>query len=89
MPISAELLGLLEGDMGLSIRSQAQEVGLAHARQRDGAAFDMRALGAAVASELVQSDDPQTFAGLNTAVRIPTTVDHPGIGPGIQGVPKA
>lgn len=78
MPISPELLGLLEGDMGLSIRNQSQEVGLAHARQRDGAASDMRALGAAVAVAMLQADEPTTFAGINAGVRTPDTLDHPG-----------
>lgn len=50
----------------------------ATARQTDGAAYDQRLLGGFIAGELMRSNDPESFAGLNTASRIPTTLDHPG-----------
>jgi hypothetical protein len=50
---------------------------LAHRRQADGAAFDMRLLGGALTNAIVSSDDPATFAGYNAAVRVPTTIDQP------------
>ena len=54
---------------------------VAHAieRQRDGSLFDLRALGAVIASELLVSNDPSEMSRVNAAVRIPTTLDHPGI----------
>lgn len=56
-------------------RESAQQI---HERQSDAAGQDMRVIGAAIASAVVSSDDPQQFAGLNAGVRVPTTVDHPG-----------
>lgn len=50
---------------------------LALARQRDAAAFDMRVIGAVAAGELLVTNDPSEVARLNTAVRTPTTIDHP------------
>lgn len=64
---------LLEG-----ARLRAGDVALATARQRDGAAQDMRVIGGAIAAEVLRSDDPAQFAGLNAGVRIPTTLDQPG-----------
>lgn len=66
--LTAVLTGLLAG----SFEAQNDDHNLALARQRDGAAFDMRALGGAIARELVQADDPQTIAGLNTTSHVPT-----------------
>lgn len=53
------------------------DLNLAFARQRDGATYDQRVLGAVAAVELLVSDDPMQVAGLNTGMRTPTTVDHP------------
>ena len=58
-------------------RLQEHAIG-ATQRQTDGAGFDQRALGAVIANELVVSNDPMTMAGMNAAVRIPTTLTHPG-----------
>lgn len=54
-----------------------RELDLAFRRQGDGAAFDMRALGAVAANELLVSNDPSEISRLNAAVRTPTTIDHP------------
>lgn len=54
-----------------------RETDLAFRRQADGAAFDMRVIGAVAASELLVSNDPADFARTNAAVRVPTTIDHP------------
>lgn len=53
------------------------EMRLAYRRQGDGAAFDMRLLNGALTNACLTADDPMTVAGLNTAVRTPTTIDHP------------
>lgn len=49
------------------------------ARQTDGAAFDHRALGIAMIGAVAGADDPSEFSRVNAGVRIPTTLDHPGI----------
>lgn len=72
-----ELLKLFHADAAEAIASRRDDTRLATARQRDGAAYDMRALGAAIGGSLIQSDDPQSFGTLNAAVRTPTTLDHP------------
>ena len=69
--------------MGLMIQQQQIAMGdlqLAFARQRDGAAYDMRVIGAISANELLVSNDPVQFAGLNTGIRTPTTISHPSVG---------
>ena len=55
------------------------ELQLAMARQRDGATYDQRVLGAVAAVELLVSDDPMQIAGLNTGIRTPTTISHPSM----------
>jgi hypothetical protein len=72
------------------VLAQTEDAAQAMARQRDGAAFDMRALGGAIARELVQADDPQTIAGLNTTSHVPTP--QPYVAPNFvspQGGPPA
>jgi len=64
----------------MGIQSQQllmSDFGLALARQRDGATYDQRVLGAVSAVELLVTNDPMQVAGLNTAIRTPTTIDHP------------
>lgn len=41
------------------------------------ASHDNRLLTAAVASALLQADDPQTYAGMNVSARVPSTLEHP------------
>jgi len=65
--------------MGIQAQQVAMgDLNLAFARQRDGATFDQRVLGAVAASELLVSNDGMQIAGLNSGVRTPTTLDHPG-----------
>lgn len=65
--------------MGIQSQQVAMaDLNLAFARQRDGATFDQRVLGAVAASELLVSNDGMQIAGLNAGVRTPTTIDHPG-----------
>lgn len=61
-----------------AIGRRRDDINLATARQRDGAAQDMRVVGSAIAANIIQSDDPTQYAGLNAGIRVPTTVDHPG-----------
>lgn len=77
--MAVNLEEVLAADFAESVARRRDDTALATARQRDGAAFDMRALGGAIADQLIQADDPAQFAGMNAAVRIPTTVDHPGV----------
>lgn len=61
-----ELLGLFKAGFAAAIE-----------RQRDGAAQDMRVIGAAVAAWLAPSDDTSEMSRINAAVRVPTTLTHP------------
>ena len=79
----AELPASVETQLTLmGIQSQQiamADLNLAFARQRDGAAYDQRNLGAVAAVELLVSNDPMQVAGLNTGVRTPTTISHPSM----------
>ena len=77
--MAVDLQEMFAADAAESIARRRDDSQLATARQRDGAAFDMRMLGGFLASSLFSSDDPERFAGLNAGVRVPTTLDHPDI----------
>lgn len=68
---------MFEGDLAQAVARRRDDSDLAAARQRDGAAYDMRMLGGFMTGSLFSSDDPERFAGLNAGVRVPTTIDHP------------
>ena len=61
-----------------------QDTELAFARNRDVALYDLRVLGSVSASELLVTNDPMQVAGYNTAIRTPTTIDHPSAVVGTQ-----
>ena len=67
------------GRIALESVNYASEIALANRRQADGAAFDMRALGGLLGVEFLVSNDTSEMTRTNAAVRIPTTLDHPGI----------
>ena len=73
------LAGQFSADTAMALARQRDDAQHAQARQRDGAAYDMRMLGGFITGELFRSDDPAQFAGLNAGVRVPTTLDHPSI----------
>lgn len=75
--MALDLHEIFIADAAEAVAARRDDTRLATARQRDGAAFDMRALGAAIGGSLIQSDDPGQYANLNGAVRTPTTLDHP------------
>jgi len=77
--MAVDLQEMFSADAAEAIARRRDDSQLATARQRDGAAYDMRMLGGFMTASLFASDDPERFAGLNSGVRIPTTVDHPGI----------
>ena len=77
MAMSQELVNIFEGDLAAAVGRHRDDVQLAQARQRDGAAFDMRVLNGAISTAILQGDDAQGFAHMNAAVRTPTTLDHP------------
>lgn len=62
-----------------SANDSRDHISLARARQTDGAAFDMRALGGVIANEILVSNDPMMFALMNAGVRVPTTISHPSV----------
>lgn len=46
-------------------------------RQSDAAHNDMRFVTGALATAVLQADDPQQFAGLSTGIVVPSTMPHP------------
>ena len=62
---------------GLRIGRQSDEMMLRVGRQSDASALDHRQYAGFVATQLFNSDDPMTVAGMNTAIRTPSTVEHP------------
>lgn len=77
MPIDPSVDAALQTAAARGILGQADDQANAIARQRDGNAFDMRALGATIARQLVAAPDPVDFADLNQSARNPTTIEHP------------
>lgn len=77
--MAVDLQEMFAADAAEAIARRRDDSQLATARQRDGAAYDMRMLGGFMTGSLFSSDDPERFAGLNAGVRVPTTIDHPGI----------
>ena len=53
-------------------QANAAEQAQAVARQRDGAAEDMRGIGAGVFRLIAQASDPSTYADLQTSSHVPT-----------------
>lgn len=78
MPLLETMLEAYGAEVLETSRLRAGDVALATARQRDGAAQDMRVIGGAIAAEVLQADDPAQLAGLNAGVRVPVTLDQPG-----------
>lgn len=74
-----DLLQMFEADSAEAIGRRRDDTQLATARQRDGAAQDMRVIGGVITQELLTSDDAESAMGFNAAVRVPTTLDHPSI----------
>lgn len=74
-----KLLGLFHADAAEAISRRRDDTQLAIARQRDGAAHDMRLLGYIGTSELLVSNDTSEISRLNAAVRSPTTLSHPNV----------
>lgn len=81
MALSDSLAAVFEADAAEAVARRRDDTQLALARQRDAAAYDTRMLGGFMTTALFSSDDVQAlssmFAGLNGAIRVPSTVDHP------------
>lgn len=77
MALSAELMNLFEADAAEAIARRRDDINLATARQRDGAAFDSRALGYFGIEQVFRSDNGTFYGDLNAAARMPSTLDHP------------
>lgn len=71
MPVDPTIDSQLAAAMARGVIRQSDHADEGARRQSDGAAFDMRALGAAIAREIVTSNDPMAIAGLNTASHVP------------------
>lgn len=70
----------LAASFGLSALRESNEQTLRIGRQSDGAAADMRGIGAAVFRELCQSGDPANVMDYNTASHAPGA--QPYVAPG-------
>lgn len=75
---SESMMAAFEAEQLQVFGRRVSDIDLATARQRDGAAFDHRALNYFGLGTLFLSDDAERAAALNAGVRIPTTLDHPG-----------
>lgn len=75
---SPDMMNAFETEQLQSFGRRTTDVDLATARQRDGAAFDHRALNFFGLGTLFLSDDAERAQSLNVAARIPTTLDQPG-----------
>jgi hypothetical protein len=75
----------------LALRGANRQSDLADQAGRDNASlllFDHRSLSSAIAGEIAMSDSPDKAMTLNTAARIPSTLEHPAYVPGTPQ-PKA
>ena len=70
----------IAASFALSALRESNEQTLRIGRQSDGAAADMRGIGAAVFRELCQSGDPSTTMDFNTASHVPGV--QPYVSPG-------
>jgi hypothetical protein len=77
--MAVDLQEMFAADAAEAIARRRDDSMLASARQRDGAAYDMRMLGGFMTASLFASDDPERFAGLNSGIRVPTSIDTPGV----------
>jgi len=82
----------LSAAFALSALRESNEQTLRIGRQSDGAAADMRGIGAAVFRELCQSGDPTSYADYQTASHVPSVQPYIApnfITPNGTTVPKA
>ena len=74
------VVAALASSFALSALRESNEQTLRIGRQSDGAAADMRAIGAGVFTDIVQAGDPQTYAGMQTSSHVPGV--QPYVSPG-------
>ncbi|MER3416747.1 MAG: hypothetical protein C4297_11125 [Gemmataceae bacterium] len=72
-----DLLTMFKADFMEAVARRRDDTHLAIARQRDLAAYEQAQLRGFITGTLFQSDDPERYASLNAASRMPTTLDHP------------
>jgi hypothetical protein len=70
-------LEFMKAGMAESFRTTQNDHTAAMARQRDTSMHGLKVIEGVVAKELLVSDDPTDYARMNTAIRTPTTLDHP------------
>src|SRR5262245_16456630 len=85
MALDAAVVDQLSASAARSILRQTDHADEVSRQVAYGSAFDMRALGGALAGAMIGSDDPQAFARLNSGVRVPNTLDHYALGGGWGG----
>lgn len=73
-----ELAGMIKAELGQAIGRRQSAFDQLMVGQVGGINSDQRGTTAAVIGAMIQSDDPQQYAGLNSAVRVPTTLNQPG-----------
>ncbi len=73
------LAGQLLASWGLLAQATYGDVQTAIGRQRDAAHSVSLAVQGSVARMLIEAGDPSFDSNLNSAVRTPTTLDHPSI----------
>jgi hypothetical protein len=72
--------GVLQAHYASNLNSSERrrdDADIAIARARDTALHGLKVVEAVSAKELLVSDDPAEMSRLNSAVRVPTTLDHP------------
>lgn len=66
------------GAMLAGVERRSQHSDMAMARHTDTALHGLKVIEAIAAYELLVSNDPDRMSATNAAVRIPTTLNHPG-----------
>lgn len=77
--MNPDLVGLYNSAAAERLSLHNADTMLAVARQRDTAQHGLKVIEGVVAKELLVSDDAAEFGRTNAAIRVPTTLDHPGI----------
>lgn len=80
---SESMMQAFEAEQLQAFGRRIGDIDLAVARQRDGAAFDHRALNFFGLGTLFLSDDAERATAANMASRIPSTLSQPGAGTGV------
>lgn len=72
-----DLVKMLREQTAVGANAFTQDIQLGYRRMANGAEFDHRTLNGALAGSILRGDNASEIAGLNAAIRAPTTIDHP------------